>query len=222
MEVKSWFDAVDLNKLRVFAIKHHRSDDVKVDGDILKITCEDGHTEREWTVCYDQFGSKENNNYNSINNLKEREFFDIMNSSNTNNTKEGKSYADDWYDAHENSEKRHVQSQTLKINKQIEELGTRKQDIKAFSDLRLKECREFIKIIQENEQKEKRLIVETILKGMSPKEQKEFLANLGYAPIKEAEKKDEKVVINNGLNDVVLDFDKPNTTEVDECDDYYV
>ena len=56
---------------------------------------------------------------------------------------------------------------------------------------------------------------------MSPEEQAKLLAKLGYAPVKE-EKKDEKVVINNGLNDIVLDFDKPKTTEIDEDDSYYV
>lgn len=193
MEVKSWFDAVDLNKLRVFAMKHHRSSDIKLYDGILQITCEDGH------VYYDQFGSKENNIYNSINNSKEREFFKIMNSGKIDNTKEGKSYAEDWYAAHENSEKKHVQSQIIKINKQIEELGTRKQQIKVYSEVRLEECRKFIEKIEEIEKKERRLMVEAILKGMSPEEQKEFLANLGYAPIKKEEKKDEPTVKNDGL-----------------------
>lgn len=198
MEVKSWFDAVDLNKLRVFAMKHHRSDDVKVDGDLLYITCEDGHTEREWSVYYTQFGFKENNIYVPINNLGEKEFFDIMNSSNANNTIKGKSYSEAWYDAHENAEKRYVQLRIQNINKQIETLGTEKQTLKAFSEQRLEDCREFVKTIQENEQKEKRLVVEAILKGMSAEEQKELLAQLGYAPVK-PEKKEEPAVKNNGL-----------------------
>lgn len=221
MEVKSWFDAVDLNKLRVFAMKHHRSDDVKVDGDRLIITCEDGHTEREWTVYYTQFGFKENNLYFSVNNLREREFFDIMNSSNAHNTIKGKSYAEAWYDAHENAEERYVQSRIININKQIETLGTEKQTLKAFSEQRLKECREFVKTIQENEKNERRLIAERVLKNMTEDERKAFLQSLGYAPVK-PEKKEEPTVINNGLNDVVLDFDKPNKPEVDECDNYYV
>jgi len=217
MEVKSWFDAVDLNKLRVFAMKHHRSDDVKVDGDLLKITCEDGHTEREWPVYYTQFGFKENNLYLSVNNLGEREFFDIMNSSNVNNTIKGKSYADDWYAAHENAEERRVQREIIAINKEIEELGTRKQILKTRSKERLKDCEDFVAIIKENEKNERRLIAERVLKNMTEEERKAFLQSLGYAPVKE-----EPTVINNGLNDVVLDFDKPNKPEVDECDNYYV
>ena len=126
-----------------------------------------------------------------------------MSSSNANNTINCKSYADDWYDAHENSEKKHIQSQELRINKQIETLETEKETLKAFSKQRLKECREFVETIQENEQNERRLMVEAILKGMSAEEQKELLAQLGYAPIKE-EKKEETTIINNGLNDIVI------------------
>lgn len=161
---------------------------------------------------YTQFGFKENNLYLPINNLREREFFDIMSSSNVNNTINGKSYADDWYDAHKNAEERYVQSQKLKINKQIEELGKRKQDLKAFSEQRLKECREFVKTIQQNEQNERRLIAERVLKNMTEDERIAFLQSLGYAPVK-PEKKEEPIIINNGLNDIVLDFDKPNDTE---------
>ena len=150
-----------------------------------------------------------------------KELFNLMHISTKNKIVNGKTYAEAFKEAHLNTYRRKHTAKINSLDAQIKNLETEKKEaIQILMDSEA-ELVKFINPIITSDKKEKSLIVEDILKGMSPEEQAKLLAKLGYAPVKE-EKKDEKVVINNGLNDIVLDFDKPKTTEIDEDDSYYV
>ena len=239
MEKKFWFDYVDLKTLEKYIRKHIVGNPYDMerlrDQELIKVSYDvrnDDYTYTEYLTPYGLTGSPNlvSGFNHGVTNPATKELFNIMYKATKGVTIDGKSYAEAFNDARVSGLKNTYNSNIAKINKEIEKLETSRAE---ECDRFLKQCKEvenFVNPIIEEDKKQKSLIVADILKGMSPEEQREVLAKLGYVPAKIAQDRrksvstqdSEQIVLNNGLNDIVLDFNKPNKPEVDECDDYYV
>lgn len=214
MEVKSWFEAVDRSKLEAFARKYHKvymtekglSIDIK--SDVMIVSCSNPHTDREWDEMYGQFGLIKNRVgiLADLNNV-EQEFFKIMYDANVGNTINGQHYNEQWVNAHHESLKENLEIQTRKINDEIDKLQTQKQGLTNKYVTESKAMSSFAKEYVEGKRQEKSLIVKDMLKNMTEEERTELLIELGYISQKQnkkSSKQEETIVINNGLNDIVL------------------
>ena len=222
-QVKSWFESVNIETLKSFALKHYkRIDGLEVKKDAMIISCSNPHTDREWEELYSPFGRIKNKT-GVLADLEyaEREFFQIMYEANEGKVINGKRYDEAWKDAHKSSEETNCQSQEIIINEQIAKLNEKKNALKVNSLHKLAEEFEFVDSFVKQKEHERSLIVKDILQGLSKEERTRLLKELGYIP-KQKETKEEPAVISNGLNNVVLDFEEPKTTEIDEDDNYYV
>lgn len=222
MEVKSWLDSLDRKKLMDFAKKHHRGvDGIEVKKDFIIITCSNAHTDSEWDEVYTPFG-KIVNKAGVIDNFSyaAREFFAMLYEANVGNSINGKSYDQAWKEANQASVEKKLEANVVLINEEIKKLQKKQKDVEKEILNANSEFISFVDRFVADKKQEKSLIVKDMLKGLSKKERTALLKELGYVP-EQKETKEKPEVINNGLNEVVLDFDKP-ATEVDECDDYYV
>ena len=231
-EIKSWFECVDKKCLHSFAQKHHRGlDSIKVKEDAMIVSCSNPHNDKEWEEVYSPFGKlKDKNGLLENVGYAEREFFVMMYTANEGKTIDGKTYDEAWKDAHKISRDQKLMIEVQEIDEEIKRLNKRKDEIRKTILDSTDEFIEFADRIVKEKREQKSLVVKAILQDLTEEEKRAILQEIGYVPAdttqnsrkKVSTENSEPVIINNGLNEVVLDFGKSSRTEVDECDDYYV
>ena len=137
----------------------------------------------------------------------EQEFFKIMYDANVDNTINGQHYNEQWVSVHHESLKQNLEIQARKINDEIDKLQIQQQGLTNRYVTESKAMSYFAKEYAKSKLQEKSLMVKAMLQNMTEEERTKLLIELGYLTQKQNKKKskqEETIVINNGLNDIVL------------------
>ena len=215
MEKKFWFDYVDLKSLERYIRKYIIGkiyDMERISNkDAIKICYETRNDDSTYTEYLTPFGLSISDNleygYNYlVTNPAVKELFEIMHQATTGILIGGKTYSEAFYEARTNEIRNKYNAKINQINADIEKLeASKKSECEIFFN-RLKELEIFVSPIIEKDKNESRLIVKDIIKGMSEEERLQFFSEFGFAPKEDKTDTENVPVINNGLNDVALDF----------------
>lgn len=216
MENKCWFDCVSadvLSTLKSYARKQILGNVYSIDRikgeDLFIIEYDMRNYDDDFVEYLTPFGIVNSvglvDGYaHSLSHPATKLLFNIMCSATRGIFIDGKTYAEAFNEARGNVIKKQYAKKIDSINEEIHKLQKSKDEIQESFNKQYRELQEFVNPVLEEEKNANKLILKDILIRMSTEEQKDVLAELGLIANETASKTEERIVINNGLNDIVL------------------